>query len=315
MANPIPHITCTHCGSSNHNLHCTAYDVEYFTSDESFSYYHCKDCDVIFLFPQPVDQLKQIYPPNYYAFDENSRSFAFKVKSRLDRAFFKKHISSLPQSSLKVLDIGGGTGILCDIVRLIDKRVVLTQVVDIDEHAGDLAQQKGHLYFQGRMEDFHATEKYDVIIMMNLIEHVSDPQMLLQQARELLTPAGIIIIQTPNSKSLDARIFKRGSWGGYHCPRHWIIFNKENFITAAAAQQLTPAFFAYTQGAAFWAVSILNWLHKKKVIKADATKPLVYHSLFSPVSMIMALFDFARKPFSPLSQMLFVLKHDEKAKR
>ncbi len=309
----VSHINCTHCGSSNHVLYATAKDVEYFSSKEPFSYYLCKDCKVVFLFPQPINSLKQLYPSNYYSFDENSRSLAFKIKSWLDKSFFRRQLSKLPQASLSVLDVGGGTGILCDIIKQADNRVQLTQVVDINENAAAHAKQKGHFYFQGRIEDFDTTEKFDIILLMNLVEHVANPQQLLQKAKRLLHQDGIIVIQTPNYRSLDARIFRNSNWGGYHCPRHWIIFNTENFIAMAAIHLLKPAYFSYTQGAAFWTVSILHWLHRKKLIKADAGNPLVYHPLFSPISMLMAVFDFIRKPFSPLSQMLIILKHHEKA--
>ena len=32
------------------------------------------------------------------------------------------------------------------------------------------------------------------------------------------------MIETPNTNSLDYKIFKKKHWGGYHAPRHWYIF-------------------------------------------------------------------------------------------
>ena len=306
------HIHCTNCGSNNCEPYATAKDIEYFTSKSEYQYYLCANCQVLFIFPQPVDLLRQIYPANYYSFNDDPKSISFKIKTKLDGIFFKEQLSILSEQKITVLDIGGGTGSICDTIKRIDDRITQTQIVDIDTNAEQTAIQKGHRYFCGRIEDFKTTQQYDVILMLNFIEHVADPKAVLNKARQLLSADGIIIIQTPNYKSLDAKLFRQQSWGGYHCPRHWIIFNKKSLLTLAENCNLTPVHFSYTQGAAFWTVSILNKLHQWKLIKADAKRPLVYHPLFGFISIITAVFDFARKPFAPLSQMLIVLKHAEK---
>lgn len=207
--------------------------------------------------------------------------------------------------------MGGGNGRLCDIIIKADNRVVHTQIVDIDESAEKTALQKGHRYFCGLVEDFNSTHKYDVILILNLVEHVADPKAVLQKATQLLSPGGIIILQTPNFKSLDARLFKNSNWGGYHCPRHWVIFNKKVFYRLPESADWSHN-ISDTQGAAFWTVSILHKMQQLKIIKAGASRPLVYHPAFGMISMITALFDFIRKPFAPLLQMQIVLKHAEK---
>ena len=305
-------IKCTNCSSNKYQPYAKARDIEYFTSDNEYQYYLCNDCEVLFISPQPLNELHQIYPASYYSFNDDPKSLSFKIKNKLDRLFFKRHLSTLSQKKLNVLDIGGGTGSLCDIIKDTDSRVAQTQIVDIDTTAEKIAIQKGHQYFCGRIEDFETDQQYDVILMLNLIEHVANPAMVLKKAGKLLSKDGIILIQTPNYQSLDARIFRHVSWGGYHCPRHWVIFNKQSFLTLAKSCRLKPQHFSYTQGAAFWTVSILHKLQQWKFIKAGAKKPLVYHPLFGIISMIMAAFDFMRKPFAPLSQMLIVLKQDEK---
>lgn len=306
------HIKCTSCGSSNNKHYCIANDIEYFTSNNTYHYYLCSACEVLFIYPQPSDSLQKIYPSNYYSFNNETRSFSFSVKNLLDRLFFKKQLKQLPQKQLKVLDIGGGTGTLCDSIKKADNRIAGTQIVDIDANSATIATAKGHQYFCGKIEDFNTKEKYDVILMLNLIEHVAAPALILKKATQLLSEEGIIIIQTPNYKSLDARVFKDQSWGGYHCPRHWIIFTKKSFLKLAATENLKPVYFSFTQGAAFWTVSILNKLQRWKWITADAQKPLVYHPLFGVISIIFAAFDFIRKIFVPTSQMLVVLKQNQK---
>ncbi len=69
--------------------------------------------------------------------------------------------------------------------------------------------------------------------MLNLIEHVRRPDEVLAKARSLLTPDGFALIKTPNYDALDARIFRHRSWGGYHAPRHFVLFDRDSFARVA----------------------------------------------------------------------------------
>ena len=307
MSNSILKPLCANCGSIDTAYYAKANDVEYFTSAKCFQYHHCNNCDVLFIDPMPVNELQIIYPSNYYSFTTNINGFSFKVKNYLDKLFFRKLFKQIHTPSLNVLDIGGGTGWLLDTIKSIDKRVVHTQIVDIDKIAATTAVENGHHYFCGTIETFETEKKYHVILLLNLIEHVANPGLVLEKANQLLAPGGFVIVKTPNYKSWDAMLFKDKHWGGYHCPRHWVIFNKQSFEALANKCNLTVSQFNYTQGAPFWTVSILHYLHKKRWLKASAQKPLIYHPLFGIISIITAAFDFLRKPFAPLSQMFFIL--------
>ncbi len=307
MVKPESSLKCLHCGSQAISFFANTKDIEYFSSEKEYSYYHCTSCNVLFIDPVPLNLLQLIYPKNYYSFNNQTKGFSFRIKNYLDKLFFKKLLKQIEGNSLNVLDVGGGTGWLTGLLKSIDKRITLTQVVDIDKEAESIAIKNGHQYFCGRMEDFETTAKFDLILMLNLIEHVANPTVLLQKAGQLLNKGGIIIIKTPNYKSWDARLFKNNNWGGYHCPRHWIIFDKSSAEKLISDCSLTVKEFTYTQGAPFWTVSILHYLHKKKWIKASPEKPLIYHPLFGIISIITAAFDFIRKPFAPLSQMFFII--------
>jgi SAM-dependent methyltransferase len=299
---------CPICNINSEVKYCTASDVEYFTSQQSFNFFECITCDILFIDPMPVNQLASIYPPNYYSFTSKQSSLAFKIKDWLDTIFYKKILKKLPGSSLSVLDIGGGTGTLLDTIKKADHRIRNTQVVDIDDKAKLIAESNGHKYYCGTIESFKGQHSFDVILMLNLVEHVSDPKEVLHKAGTLLSPGVVIIIKTPNFKSWDAKLFKNTYWGGLHCPRHWVLFSKKSFISIANTANLKIKYFSYTQGAPFWAFSILHWMHGHRWIKADKKYPIIYHPFFTIISLCAAVVDFIRKPFAPLSQMFFVLE-------
>ena len=74
-------------------------------------------------------------------------------------------------------------------LRTIDPRIAHTAIVDLDQKAGESARRQGHEYFCGRFEDYALPAGlFDVILMLNLIEHVDNPGELLRRAHDLLTP-------------------------------------------------------------------------------------------------------------------------------
>jgi 2-polyprenyl-3-methyl-5-hydroxy-6-metoxy-1,4-benzoquinol methylase len=89
-------------------------------------------------------------------------------------------------------------------------------------------------------EQFEPDEKYDVIVLGHVLEHVQDPRSVLLLARSWLQPNGIIFAAVPNARSLhrqaavvmdllpqeDALNDKDRHHG------HRIVFNPESFRAA-----------------------------------------------------------------------------------
>jgi 2-polyprenyl-3-methyl-5-hydroxy-6-metoxy-1,4-benzoquinol methylase len=298
---------CLACGARQSTQWATATDEEYHSGTERYSFRRCQACGVLFIQPVPRDRLHEIYPANYYSFAGPDRSWVQRLKATLDRRLFRSLLRRLPGPALRVLDVGGGTGWELTLIRSIDPRVKVTVVVDIDEGAAAGAMAGGHQYFCGRIEDYSTEERFDLVLMLNIIEHVEDPAAVLEKVAALLAPNGVVLVKTPNYDSADARLFRHRNWAGYHCPRHWVLFTKESFIALARRSGLALQGFKYTQGAPFWATSIVIQLAKKNIIDVSAERPPVNHRVYGALSAVFATFDFARRPFAKLSQMFLVL--------
>lgn len=299
---------CLVCGGRNTVFWAVTRDVEYFSLEGDFSFYRCEDCGVLFINPLPIDKLSEIYPENYYSFTHALDSPVYRIKQWLDARLLRGLLRDLPGKSLHALDVGGGTGWQLSLLQGLDDRVGQSQVVDIDSHAKAGAEKLGHRYFHGRIEDFETDDKFDMILMLNLIEHVEDPVGILKQAECLLTPGGIVLLKTPNYDSLDARIFRHAHWSGFHCPRHWVLFTKESFARAAQTAGLEMKECRYTQGAPFWSGSILNFLSTRGLIHVSKEKPMLSSPLSTPFFALFAAFDFLRMPFMKTSQMFIILQ-------
>lgn len=303
---------CPASGSVASEAWADVWDAEYLTTTDHFLQRRCLECGVLFIDPVPSHRLAEIYPPNYYSFSGRGRpGFVQRVKYAFDRRLFRKMLRLLPGTQLSVLDVGGGAGSQLDAVRACDARVRYTQVVDFDARAAEVATAKGHAFFCGRIEDFEPDRTFDLILLLNLIEHVQSPLEVLEKLRSMLTPAGIMLVKTPNYDSLDARLFRHRNWGGYHAPRHWVLFTRESFERLARRASLRVRSFSYAQGAPFWSTSILFMLARWGVIRVTKERPAVFHPLFPLLAAVAAGFDFLRSPFAKLSQMLIVLQRDD----
>jgi SAM-dependent methyltransferase len=298
--------TCPVCGGADARPWAIAHDVEYRTSDDAYAYVRCEPCGAVYLEDPPVDRLAQIYPANYYSYETQKAGLVARVKAKLDARLLNRLLASLPATSIAALDVGGGDGVLLTQLRALDQRVAHTQVVDLDPSAKSRAVAAGHDYFCGRIEDFVADRPFDLIILLNLIEHVALPGAVLERVREALAPGGVVLVKTPNVDSLDARLFRHRDWGGYHCPRHWVLFNRANLTGLAERSGLRVRRFSYTQGAPFWTVSVLAALARRRLARVTPEHPMVEHPLFPVLNGIFAGFDLARSPFGGHPSQMFL---------
>ena len=307
-----PGASCPVCGATGVREPFGRYrDEEYFTSAELFDYWRCSCCHSVYLHPAPVARLAEIYPPNYYSYSPRAGAgLVQRAKRWLDARLFRQVLRRLRSPALDVLDVGGGAGWLLDLIRQLDSRVRHTQVVDLDSKAAEGARAKGHEFACQRIEEFSSTRRFDLVLLMNLIEHVESPREVLANVARLLAPGGLVLIKTPNLDSLDARLFRRTYWAGLHVPRHWVLFTRESFERALAGSGLRIRQFAYTQGAPFWAASVLAAAKRRGWVDVSAARPSFYHPLFGPLAAVFAAFDMLRAPFGRRSQMVILLEAD-----
>ena len=68
-----------------------------------------------------------------------------------------------------------------------------------------------------------APESCYVITMFHVLEHLYDPPVYLESARELLRPKGRLVIQVPNAASWQFLLLGE-NWSGLDVPRHLLTF-------------------------------------------------------------------------------------------
>lgn len=109
-------------------------------------------------------------------------------------ARYQQVVSLIPKSRRRVLDIGCGDGALLSLI----KNAALYGI-DLDQASLDYAAAKVKAKFiQGSAEKLpFESNFFDVVLATEIIEHLDQPEKLIQEAKRVLKPSGCLILTTP----------------------------------------------------------------------------------------------------------------------
>src|ERR1022692_5039107 len=110
-----------------------------------------------------------------------------------------KSLNCLP--GLRTLDIGCGAGLLCEPFTRLGAQVIGVDPSATNIAAAKLHADKGHLSIDYRcttVEQMDVRERFDIVLAMEVIEHVSDVGLFLNRCAAMLKPGGMMVISTLN---------------------------------------------------------------------------------------------------------------------
>lgn len=99
--------------------------------------------------------------------------------------------------ALKILDVGAGQGFILEALRI--TKVFHTYeyfFLEPDNESAASIEKNGGKRVKGLSE---TESKFDVIFLNHVLEHVLEPDIMLQSLRKLLNKDGILYIEVPNS--------------------------------------------------------------------------------------------------------------------
>ena len=97
--------------------------------------------------------------------------------------------------------------------------------VEPNKQAAVLARERGLEVFSETLEMAQLmNESYNVVVMLDVLEHLPHPLSALRKVSEILTSDGYLFGLTGSSNSRGARIF-RGCWYYYNYPEHVTFFS------------------------------------------------------------------------------------------
>ena len=124
------------------------------------------------------------------------------IRDHVARHFGRDPLGPEPFKGLDVLDIGCGGGLLCEPMRRLGANVT---GIDADQEAIEIA--KAHAQQSGLDIDYHhrlpeelEAEKgrFDLVLNMEVVEHVADVEAFLAASAGLVKPGGAVVLSTLN---------------------------------------------------------------------------------------------------------------------
>lgn len=185
----------------------------------------CTDCNLVYLKTRPaVSELGTIYPSSYYQYNEFLGSWVTRIRSLVQRGRVKPIARYAPADAF-IVEVGCGNGELLRVLKRYGDPSWRLMGVDFAKDACRYVERLGIEAICDRFETMSWSDRGpDVILMNQVIEHLEDPAASVRKASELLRPGGVLIVETPSIDAWDRQLFGGQYWGGWHCPRHWNLY-------------------------------------------------------------------------------------------
>jgi SAM-dependent methyltransferase len=195
---------CVACGSIEIKKDA---NIEGYIQDKFYDVFSCSKCKTKWSDPHTVDNIVYDYiyknsedTPGYMRYSQYARDVKdyrnpLKFLAKQEHVYYSV-VKSLPKKG-KILEVGCGLGYFTYALAKSGYDVV---GIDVSAEAIDEANTRYGNYFKHK--DFFSLSagegKYDVILMIELIEHVDNPKRYLEHAKTLLAENGRLIVTTPN---------------------------------------------------------------------------------------------------------------------
>jgi|RhiMetdeSRZDD1v2_1073273.scaffolds.fasta_scaffold06269_8 SAM-dependent methyltransferase len=231
---------CLICGSTSLGALYEGIRDRYGVADGEYRFLRCHACGSATLdAPPAAEDVAALYPARYtFNRADGERSGLRATLAALEwRLFYEptyrrrvtlfRRLTGLRQG--RVLEIGCGPGLL-----LAQLRDAGYDVEGVELSAADATQGReryGLAIREGRVETLSLEhDRYDAVVMMNVVEHILDPAAVVARAYEVLRPGGWVVAGVPVVDSPYARLLG-ASWGAVtEAPRHVSIPSFEGTV-------------------------------------------------------------------------------------
>jgi len=265
---------CVSCGRQGRAVFTAVRDARYSVAGQ-WRYVACNGCGLLWIDPMPAaNAVSEFYPRAY----EAERSHAGRppraagLRATLVRGltaaygywcgrgiraeatkcigmlllhvpplstWFPASLMFLPGESVgKLLDVGCGSGWFLRKMRSLGWSVL---GLEPDPAAARKAQTEFRVpVIVGDLSTV-ASElgPFDAITLHHVVEHLRCPLDDFRVIKKMLSPAGRVIVVTPNARSLGFRLFRRDCWH-LEAPRHLFLYTAHGLARVASQAGLTP---------------------------------------------------------------------------
>lgn len=247
MASSNRRVSCRSCNAPAPFLLSTR-DFNRRISAQSFSYYRCGACGLVFLHPIPSD-LSRYYEEQYHSIPDSLQ--ALEQSAAAHEAYKIELLQSLKPCG-RVIEIGPGTGGFAWLAKRAGFDVT---AIEISARAcAFISRTVGVrvVHTSDEIGSLEVEDPADAIVMWQVLEHLPDPFRILQASAKALRPGGVLIVATPNPDSLQFRLFGKW-WTHLDAPRHVTLIPARLLQTISVSLGLQHLWTTTTdRGSLFW---------------------------------------------------------------
>jgi SAM-dependent methyltransferase len=196
--------------------------------DSTYTLHRCQQCGTYRIHPDKVDPAL-LYRDYYGGADAKRLTGIFDRIWRSRRQQKAAQILEGAPAGARVLDVGCERGELLNVLKEAGCAVAGTQLSQAA--AGFAREHFGIDVFVGELQDApFEPGSFDVILMINVLEHLPDPESYLRRVAELLKPGGIFWVELPNAGSFTAALSEK-RWLHHDPPHHYWGFTPTGLRT------------------------------------------------------------------------------------
>jgi ubiquinone/menaquinone biosynthesis C-methylase UbiE len=223
---------------ANACLACRSANIRFIFQKNFFEHWHCRQCGFVFVNPRPSEaDLVKMYQSLTY-FTNRTELFeiarirdgmSFNITMNVDEWYgtianrVKRHS---PGGAM--LDVGGGSGRFLKFIK--DKYPEFDPtLIEVNEELCRVASEVfGLKTFNGTIEELQLEgRKFDVVVSIATIEHISDPASYLATIRRVMNDGGILYMTMPRIGVLSRTISTSAIYDVFP-PLHLNFFDVES---------------------------------------------------------------------------------------
>lgn len=206
-----------------------------FVSYDSYLYHTCPKCNTWYV-PELVDDS---VIANFFSVVPEARQISDSMMvgrevqtKESDRQRFSEYfrltepLFEVSANSTRYLDIGCGVG---HSVELAQELGWNSLGVEVNKPAIETAQNHGRKVIHP--DELNNSSEFDLISLFETLEHLTDPDPIIEKAASILAPLGVVVFTIPNRDSFEISILRERSFhvfGGSESVGHINLFNRES---------------------------------------------------------------------------------------
>jgi len=218
----------------------------------SYAIFECSSCGIVF-FDREAFELHDYQ--TYYDYTDSWDATRVDWEIKIRKRSISRQLARIGSyvTGRRLLDVGAGPGFFC---RVAVDNGWEAKALEVSEKAVRIGKQFSNIEYV-QLDDV-AEESMDVIICYHVLEHMAQPDNVIQSLHSRLKPGGVIAVHVPHREPLSFAIRNWLSSGKQaeterlcqlYVPEHISGFTKESLLNAFQIFGFDPLFI---QTSAMW---------------------------------------------------------------